>query len=95
MVKWLYNSRGKPIAFIESDKVFSQSGRFIGRLDDNEVWHGSYKGEIVKGDRFLYKTTIGSATHSTPSTPATPATPSTPASKSSISLPTGYRDVDV
>ena len=59
MAKWLYNSRGNRIAFINEDRVFSRSGRFIGRLDGDEVWHGSYKGEIVKDNRFLYNTRKG------------------------------------
>lgn len=95
MARWLYNSRGKPIAFIEDDKVFSRSGRFIGRLDGQEVWHGSYKGEIVRGDRFLYKTTKGSVIRGTPGTPGIPGIPGMPGSKGSIALPAGYRDVDL
>ena len=38
MTRWVYDSAGRPIAFIKDDKVFSRSGRFIGRLDGNEVW---------------------------------------------------------
>lgn len=56
---------------------------------------GSYKGEIVKGNRFLYKTAKCAVSHSTPSTPAGTSTPSTPASKPGIILPSGYRDVQV
>ena len=95
MANWLYNSNGRPIAFIKNDKVFSRSGKFIGRLRGTEVWHGSYKGEILRSNRFLFKTAKGSVTHATPATPPTPAIPATPPSKPSISLPAGYRDVEV
>jgi hypothetical protein len=56
MAKWLYNSSGTPVAFIKDDKVFSKHGHFVGRLDGDEVWHGHYIGEILRGDRFLYDT---------------------------------------
>jgi hypothetical protein len=93
MAQWLFNSAGKPIAFINADKVFSRSGYFIGRLDGNEVWHGSYKGEIYKDDRFLYKTTKGTIIRGIPGTPGTPGIPGLPGIKGSISIPAGYRDV--
>lgn len=95
MAQWLFDSTGRPIVFIKDDKVFSRSGRFIGSLDGNEVWHGSYKGEIVKGDRFLYKTTKGSVIRGTPGTPGTPGIPGIPGAKAGISMPSGYRDVDL
>lgn len=95
MTKWLYNSSGRPIAFVVDDKVFSGSGSFIGRLDGNEVWHGSYKGEIVNDNRLLYKTTKGAVIRGTPGTPGTPGIPGTPGSISSIALPVGYRNVSV
>lgn len=93
MAQWLYNSKGRPIAFIKDDKVFSRPGHFVGRLDGNEVWHGSYKGEIIKSDRFLYKTTKGTIIRGTPGTPGTPGIPGIPGTKTSISIPAGYRDV--
>lgn len=93
MTQWLFDSAGKPIAFVNQNKVFSRSGHFIGRLEGNEVWHGSYKGEIIKNDRFLYKTTKGTIIHGTPGTPGTPGIPGIPGNRGSISVPVGYRDV--
>jgi len=95
MAKWFFDSNGTPIVFLRGNKVFSKSGDYIGRLKGNEVWHGSYKGEIVKGNRFLYRTTKGSVVHSPPSTPAGTSTPSSPSSKPGIALPSGYRDVQL
>lgn len=66
MATWLFNSSGEPIAFIKEDKVFSANADFIGRLDGDEVWHGRYKGEIYRENRFLYKTSKGSVVRGTP-----------------------------
>ena len=93
MAQWLYDSHGRPIAFVKEDKVFSRGGSFIGRLDGVEVWHGRYKGEIVRGDRLLYKTGKGSVVRGTPGTPGTPGIPGTPGSKGSINMPSGYRNI--
>lgn len=95
MATWLFNSTGAPIAFIKDDKVFSAHSDFIGRLDGDEVWHGRYKGEIYRENRFLYKTSKGSIVRGTPGTPGRPGVPARPASKSSISMPSGYRDVEL
>ncbi len=64
--KWLYNASGHPVAFIQSDKVYSSGGHFIGRLNGNEVWHGKYIGEIVRNDRFLRDVNKGSIVRGTP-----------------------------
>jgi hypothetical protein len=93
MAKWLFDSAGIPIAFINDGKVFSGSGLFLGRLEGSEIWHGSYRGEIMEGDRLLYKINRSSITRGTPGTPGTPGIPGTPGSRGSISLPSGYRDV--
>ena len=95
MTTWLYNSSGTPVAFIRDDKVFSRYSHFIGRLDGNEVWHGRYKGEIVKGDRFLYDTRKGSVIRGTPGVPGMPGIPGLPGMKGAIALPAGYRDVEL
>lgn len=95
MATWLYDSSGTPVAFLSDDKVFSRHGHFIGRLDDNEVWHGHYIGEIVKDDRFLYDTRKGASIRSTPGVPGTPGIPGMPGMKGAIALPAGYRDVEL
>ena len=95
MAQWLYDSGGTPIAFIKRDGVFSENGEFIGRLDGDEIWHGEYRGEIAKGNRLLYETTKGSVIRGTPGTPGTPGIPGRPGSKGAISLPAGYRDVEL
>ena len=95
MAKWLYNSSGTPVAFIRDDKVFSKHGRFVGRLDGDEVWHSRYIGEILRGDRFLYDTKKGSVIRGTPSIPGTPGIPGLPGLKGTIVPPVGYQDVEL
>lgn len=95
MATWLHNSSGTPVAFISDGKVISRYGRFIGRLDRNEIWHGCYKGEIVRGDRFLYNTRKGSSVRGIPGIPGIPAIPGLPGMKGPIALPASYRDVDL
>lgn len=94
MAKWLFDSSGHPIVFVKDDKLFSKSGRFVGRLDGDEVWHGRYKGEIVREDRFLYKNSKGSVIRGMPGIPGTPGIPGIPGSKGAIGMPSGYRDVE-
>jgi len=96
MEKWLYNSEGEPIVFvINNEDVFSKSGRFTGRVEvrSNEVWDGSYKGEIVMGDRFLYDTSKGQGRRGMGGVPGTPGIPGIPGNIGAIALPAGYRDV--
>jgi hypothetical protein len=95
MAQWLYNSEGTSIAFVNGKHVFSQQGKFIGNLDDDEVWHGEYQGEIVENDRLLYKFNHSQNIRSTPVTPITPLTALTPISKIRRSLPHGYRDIQL
>ncbi len=95
MSKWLYNSNGDPIVFISNGRVFSKSGKYIGKLENNEVWHGEYKGEIYKDDRFVYKTDKGDVMRGTPGTPGTPGIPGIAGNKGAIRLPRNYRDVEL
>ena len=98
MSQWLYNSNGNPIAFINGgDKVFSRRGHFVGRIDGNEVWHGRYKGEIVRDDMFLYKQSNSSniVIRGTSGIPGTPGIPGIPGSRGSSGLPSGYDDVEL
>lgn len=76
------------------DKIFSRRGTFIGRLDGDEVWHGRYKGEIVRENRLLYKLGKGSIIRGTPGIPGRPGIPGIPGSIGSISV-SGYRDVEL
>lgn len=93
MAKWLFSSKGEPIAFISEDKVYTRRGDFVGRLEGTEVWHGSYKGEIYQADRLLYKSGKASAQRGVPGTPGRPGIPAVPAKPTAIAMPVGYCDV--
>ena len=94
MAKWLYSSRGQPIAFMHnSDQVFSETREFIGFLDGNEVWHGSYKGELVKGDMLLTKQGNGAVSKGRSGTPCCPGIPSRPGSRGICGIVSGYDDL--
>ena len=96
MSDWLFNSQGEPVAFVHGDHVFSRTGKFLGNLDpDGTVWRGSYIGEIVRENRFLYKTTSQHSRRGPFGLPGTPAIPSIPASKHDNGLPSGFRDVEI
>jgi hypothetical protein len=95
MAEWLFNSEGKPIAFVNGNDVFTRTGRFLGRLTEKELWRGEYQGEIVRENRLLYKMNNVHPTHARPPKPVKPAIPSIPGSKGSNGLPSGYRDVDL
>lgn len=73
MSKWLFNSSGSPIEFVKNDKVFSECGTFVGRVDNNEVWNGEYIGEIYRDDRIVFKANKSSSTRTRPSTPSIPS----------------------
>ena len=95
-MKWLFNSAGKPIAFLLGRDVFFESGHYLGRLDDKqEIWHGRYKGEILDGDRLFRQRTPSSFTRAHSGTPATPAIPISKPTAAPASVPTGYEDVEV
>ena len=95
MATWLYNSRGIPIAFISGDNVFSRNGRFVGCLDAGEVWNGSYRGEIVSGDRFLFRRGKSSVIRGMPGIPGTPGIPGIPGTRGAQGLPGGFGDVEL
>lgn len=94
-MRWLYNSGGQPIAYVDGENVFSSSGRFVGRLSGNEVWHGAYIGEIVNGDRLLRRTYSSTTIRGIPGIPGTPGIPGRPGNIGVIGIPGGYEDVNI
>lgn len=55
-VRWLFDSQGKPIAFVnvDKDKVYSYEGYFVGYLNGELVLNGGYVGEVVYRD-YIFK----------------------------------------
>jgi len=95
MAHWLYNSAGNPIAFVTSEDVFSAAGRFIGRLEDNELWNGTYIGEIVSGDLLLRRIDHLAANRMMPPIPMCPTQPMRPMSRMAQPKPTSFDDVTI
>jgi len=93
--KWLYNSQGKPIAFINSngDKVYSYDGRFIGRLIGDRVMNGGYIGEVVMGD-YIFRNIYEPVNIPVDFLEEMPNVPVFPRYRGSwISLPYNYSDI--
>lgn len=102
LTEWLFDSAGQPVAFLAANRVFSRSGQLVGDIrsystpDAREVWHNSYQGEIVHGNRLLYKEgklldqDRGPAKDSPP-----PSPPRIPEPVPPESLPPGWRDAEV
>jgi hypothetical protein len=99
LTDWVYDSKGKPIAYRALHYLISADGDLIGRVtkypypEREEVWWESYKGEIVRRNRFLYKrgTYDNSVEWAAPG--VIPAVPQLPDDIDAISLPDGYIDV--
>ncbi len=93
-VLWLYDSRGFPVACRQGRHVFSPTGEYIGRLEGDEVWNGTYRAEIVRSDRLLRAMAERGARREPPVPPATPELPAPPAGcRGAIGIPAGFRDV--
>ena len=54
VVRWLYSSRGKPVAFVVDEFVYRSDGAYLGNLEGNQVFEFDYKGEIVFDDRLMH-----------------------------------------
>jgi hypothetical protein len=97
MVKPLFNSHGWPSAYVHEDDVFRCDNqgvdRFLGRLEGNEVWRGVYVGEIVIGNRLLYREAEGREPRPVGKVPSAPGVPIQPWGMATCALPEGFRDV--
>jgi hypothetical protein len=95
MASWLYDSHGRPVAFLSGKDVFSRRGKWLGELEGKEVWKGKYIGEIVKGDYLLARHGHPHSVKGTPGTPGTPGIPGIPGTRGSSGLPAGYSDIEL
>jgi hypothetical protein len=94
MDNWLFSASGDPVAFTNGDSVFLRSGRFLGKLIGQEVWKGSYQGEVVGVDRLVYRIAHNSAHRVIPGTPETPVFTGLPGNQGPITLPSEFREID-
>jgi hypothetical protein len=96
MTRWLYDSDGDPVAFLQSESVFSSRGDYLGKLDsDQQVWNGEYIGEIIADDRFVFNTKKLFGRRKMPGIPRLPGFHGEAPFKGAFTVPLGYRDVDI
>jgi hypothetical protein len=92
--EWLFNSRGRPVAFRSGVDVFSPSGAFLGRLEGDELWNGVYRGELVRGDRLVRSYAARGDDRELPPPRQPVQVPTSPAGgRGAIGLPAGFHDV--
>lgn len=96
LTNWLYDSSGHPIAFEVFGRFVTRDGAYIGsRCRRTEVWNVTYKGEIVQGDRLLYRVVPPTEYPGGDESPPPLPLPGTlPRRIHSIPLPEGYRDIE-
>lgn len=93
-VFWLFDSRGLPVACRQGRHVFSPSGAYLGRLEGDELWNGSYRAELVRSDRLLRALAGRGEEREVPVPPPAPELPAAPAGcRGAIGIPVGFRDV--
>ncbi|HSI73158.1 MAG TPA: hypothetical protein VK934_08260 [Fimbriimonas sp.] len=95
MWTWLYNTKGKAVAFIHKGNVFSTRGKFVGVLKGKVVWNSEYMGEIVDEDLFLYRVDHPTEVMDSPIHLPNPGAPSAPGDKRAVGMKGGFRDVRV
>jgi hypothetical protein len=99
LTEWLYDSQGNPVAYRALETVVSRSGKFIGTVRGyypgrQDIWHGTYKGEIVEGNRFLRVDPLPTDDRGGGEPPPLPQVPCIRAKIGPIRIPPGYRDVE-
>ncbi len=99
LTEWLYDSKGKPVAFNALGHIVSRDGRFIGTIRNyypgrQDIWHGQYKGEIVNGNRFLRVESPPTEDRGGSRPLSLPQVPRIPDAIGRMDLPPGYRDID-
>src|SRR5262249_7970918 len=102
LTEWLFDSKGQPIAFRAHGLIISRTGRPIGDIRSYEpgqldYWKNTYVGEVVDGNRFLFREGMYSNDRGPMWQPkhGLPRVPTVPTAIAAISLPSGFRDVEV
>jgi hypothetical protein len=90
----LFNSHGRPTAYIHEDKLFKYDGQFLGWLEDGEDWHGRYVGEIVGGERLFFRESKADSERPLRETPFALGMPYRPWGVTSCPLPNEFIDLD-
>jgi len=95
MNKWLFNSQGLPIAFVENDDVFTADRKYIGEVINDEVYNVAYKGEVCPDDRLYFNPSkTNKFVWGIPPIPIIPTVHYTPYRRNSVFLPHGLIDIE-
>jgi hypothetical protein len=95
MSKWLYDSHGTGVAFVFGSNVFTAVGKFVGKLDGNEIWNSVYVGEIIAGDRIAHRCVSSPGLRGVPASPGLPGLPGLPSLRSVLLYPATHEDLDL
>jgi hypothetical protein len=95
LTHWLYDSNGNPIAFESLGWIVSRTGEVIGsRCRRTEVWRRGYRGEIINGNRLLFRASPPTeCPGGNEEPPPLPRPERLPGSINSIILPDGYQNI--
>ncbi|MCB2264285.1 MAG: hypothetical protein LGR52_15300 [Candidatus Thiosymbion ectosymbiont of Robbea hypermnestra] len=97
-IRYLFNTRGKYVAFVSGDNVFTKDGEWIGSIGNgNELWdrQGKFIGYIFDDDRVIRNRSELPRLSSLPKLPPLPPLPPLPALSRlpKLPLPPPYEDV--
>lgn len=95
MTKWLFDSRGSGVAFISGGNVFTAEGKFVGKLEGNEIWNGSYVGEVIQGERLARRRMPPMGLHGLPALPGLPSLPGLTGLRGTMLYPATHEDLDL
>lgn len=96
-VRYIFNTSGNYVAFVQGDHLFDTNAKWIGFIEDGDDVYsaedGSYMGTLSTDDRLLVNTQVRGHNRLRPLQPVRPLRPMRPMRRLRMSrLPRGYRD---
>jgi hypothetical protein len=96
-VRYIFNTSGNYVAFVQENHLFDPSSKWLGFIEDGDDVYsandGSYMGTLSTDDRLLVNTQVHGHNRLRPLRPLTPLRPMRPMRRLRMSgLPRGFRD---
>lgn len=96
-VRYIFNTSGNYVAFVQANHLFDTSSKWLGFIEDGDDVYsakdGSYMGTLSTDDRLLVNTQVRGHNRLRPLRPLTPLRPIQPMRRLRMSgLPRGFRD---
>jgi len=96
-VRYIFNTSGNYVAFVEGNNIFNPSCKWLGFIEDGDDVYsakdGSYMGTLSSDDRLLVNTRVQGHNRLRPLRPLTPLRPLPPMRRLRMSgLPRGFHD---